>query len=317
MQEDQLRDELLIEAIAGKAMWGLERLHEHYSGQLYRVAYRMTTDHMMAEELVQDTFFAVWQRAPSYTPQMGLVRTWLFSILYHRTIDYLRTAHRRSCVQQVSWTEVEANECDSTDIWQHVWNRVQNRELHRCLSLLTAEQQTVIELAYFDECTHLEIAQRCHIPLGTVKARIRLGILHLRQMLERGGDENTSLSCKSKAQIGASPVVSVVVQVRENECITGYELCQDSVCSCFRYSEWELLLDHLETFEFRGNAGCFIAQKEGRKHSFWYAYPCGGRRGNTVQHKSYLGRSATLTLARLEAMAKTLHETEPAAPFFS
>jgi hypothetical protein len=111
MSEDELSDEFLIDAISEKAMWALERLHERYSRRLYRLAYRMTADHMATEELVQDTFFAVWQSAVTYAPQESRVQSWLFSITYHRTVNYLCAIRRHANLQQFSWLEVEADEC--------------------------------------------------------------------------------------------------------------------------------------------------------------------------------------------------------------
>ena len=96
MEEDEISDEFLIEAIAGGAMWALERLCHRYRGRFYALAFRMTTDKMVAEELVQDTFLALWRNATSYDPQAGPVRGRLFSIIYHHTIDYLRSLRRRS-----------------------------------------------------------------------------------------------------------------------------------------------------------------------------------------------------------------------------
>jgi len=75
MEEDEPNDEFLIDAIAGGAMWALERLCHRYRGRFYALAYRMTADKMVAEELVQDTFVAVWQSATSYAPQAGPVRS--------------------------------------------------------------------------------------------------------------------------------------------------------------------------------------------------------------------------------------------------
>src|SRR5690349_7925431 len=110
MEEDELSDEFLIEAIADRAMWAFERLCHRYRGRFYALAYRMTADHMVAEELVQDTFLAVWQSAKSYAPQAGPVRGWLFSIIYHHTINYLRSVRRSSALQRVPWQEVEEYE---------------------------------------------------------------------------------------------------------------------------------------------------------------------------------------------------------------
>ncbi|HEY6408323.1 MAG TPA: sigma-70 family RNA polymerase sigma factor, partial [Ktedonobacteraceae bacterium] len=261
MDEDELSDEFLIDAIAGRAMWALERLHQRYSGRFYALAYRISADHMAAEELVQDTFFAIWQSASTYSPQAGPVRGWLFSIIYYRTIDYLRSARRRSTLLQVPWQEVEAYERFAlSDVWEQAWTSVQNAELHTCLMQLPTEQRTVIELAFFAGWTQGEIAQRCKMPLGTVKARMRLGVLHLRRALEqRGVSEETSSVITKRETTSPVRAVAVVVQATESGCATGYELCINGSCGCFGYTEWEHLVEQIDTFEFRGTAGSFIA----------------------------------------------------------
>jgi RNA polymerase sigma-70 factor (ECF subfamily) len=307
MEEDELSDEFLIEAIAGGAMWALERLCHRYRGRFYALAFRMTADKMVAEELVQDTFLALWRNATSYDPQAGPVRGWLFSIIYHHTIDYLRSLRRRSSLQQVQWQEVEAYERFAlSDVWEQAWSSVQIAELHACLKQLPTEQRTVIELAYFEGWTNTEIAQRCKIPLGTVKTRIRLGVRHLRRALKQEGVGKTLSSNQNNGEAKPRLAAPVVVQVTENGCAAGYELCRDKSCRCFGYTEWERLIEQIETFEFRGAAGSFIARKEKRAHgrAYWYAYTW----GSAGRRKTYLGRPAELTLARLEAMASKLYE---------
>src|SRR5438552_6131121 len=139
MEKDELSDEFLMEAIAGRAMWALERLYHRYSRRCYALAYRMTADKMVAEELVQDTFFAVWQSATSYSPQASPVHGWLFSIIYHRTVDYLRSIKCSSTLQQISWREVETYEdFFLSDVPDQVWKSVHNAELRTCIMQLPA-----------------------------------------------------------------------------------------------------------------------------------------------------------------------------------
>jgi len=307
MEEGELSDEFLMDAITGRAMWALERLCQRYRGRLYAFAYRMTADQMVSEELVQDTFLAVWQSARSYAPQAGPVRGWLFSIIYHNTVDYLRSLRRRSSLQQVQWQEVEAYERFAlSDVWEQAWSSVQIAELHECLKQLPTEQRTAIELAYFEGWTNAEIAQRCKLPLGTVKTRIRLGVRHLRQAFEHKGIEKTPSSTKNNGTSKPGQATLVIVQVMENECAAGYGLCGDKSFRCFGYTEWERLIEEIETFEFRGAGGNFIARKEKRAHgcAYWYAYTW----GSTGRRKTYLGRSAEITLARLEGMVSKLYE---------
>ena len=307
MEEDELSDGFLMEAITGRAMWALERLYHRYSRRCYALAYRMTTDKMVAEELVQDTFLAVWQSATTYVPKAGSVRSWLFSIIYHNTVNYLRKVQRRSIPQQVQLQEVEAYERFAlSDVWEQAWNSIQIAELHTCLKQLPIEQRTVIVLAYFEGWTNTEIAQRCKIPLGTVKARIRLGVYHLKRLLEPEGSKTTLARSKNNEEAKPVQTPMVVVRVTDNGCATGYELCAEESYRCFGYTEWESLLEQIETFEFRGTSSGFIARKEKRAHGciYWYAYSwgSGGRR------KTYLGRPQDLTLARLEAMTTKLYE---------
>ena len=182
-------DEDLIEAIVDGADWALEQLYQRYCVLLYSLVYRMVADHQVAEDLLQEAFLAVWRQARSYAPQAGAVRSWLVSIVHHRTIDYLRTVRRRSRrLPQAHWEEVEQDEGSVVpDVWQEVWRSVQSTQVRRALMELPIEQRLVIELAYFQGWTHTEIAEGYHMPLGTVKSRIRCGLMQLKRVLEAMG----------------------------------------------------------------------------------------------------------------------------------
>lgn len=185
---DELSDEALIKAIAGGAMWAMEPLYQRYSRILYSLAYRMVADHQIAEDLLQDAFLSVWRRATSYSPQSGAVRSWLVSIVHHRTIDYLRAVRRRSVLKEATWEEVDLDESVAfPDVWDEAWRSVQSSQVRAALMNIPTEQRMVIELAYFQGWTHTEIAEGCQIPLGTVKARMRLGLKRLKHALEQVG----------------------------------------------------------------------------------------------------------------------------------
>ena len=189
--QNEPSDEALLNAIAGGAVWAMESLYLRYSRILYSLAYRMVADHQVAEDLLQDAFLAVWRRATSYSPQTGAARSWLLSILHHRTIDYLRKVRRQSTIQEASLEEIELNESIAyLDTWDEAWQSVKSSHVRAALMKIPTEQRLVIELAYFQGWTHTEIAEGTQIPLGTVKARMRLGLLHLKQILiEVGIDE--------------------------------------------------------------------------------------------------------------------------------
>ena len=185
---NELSDEALINAIAGGAVWAMEPLYQRYNRILYSLAFRTVADHQVAEDLLQDAFLSVWRRATSYSPQSGAVRSWLVSIVHHRTIDYLRAVRRRSILKEATWEEVEQDERTAfPDVWDEAWRSVQSAQVRAALMNIPIEQRMVIELAYFQGWTHSEIAEGCKIPLGTVKARMRLGLMHLKGILQQMG----------------------------------------------------------------------------------------------------------------------------------
>ena len=186
--EDEMSDEALLDAIAGGATWAMEPLYQRYSRILYSLAYRMVADHQVAEDLLQDAFMAVWKRSTSYSAQAGAARNWLISILHHRTIDYLRKVHRRSNILEAPLEEIEFDESIAfPDVWDEAWQSLKSSQVRAALMKIPVEQRLVIELAYFQGWTHSEIAEGIHIPLGTVKARMRLGLQHLKRVLEEMG----------------------------------------------------------------------------------------------------------------------------------
>ncbi len=188
---DELSDEALLNAIANGAVWAMDSLYQRYSRILYSLAYRMVADHQIAEDLLQDAFLSVWKRSTSFSPQAGAARSWLISILHHRAIDHLRRVRRRSSMQEAPLEEIELDETTAvSDVWDEVWHSIQSSQVRAALMKIPTEQRMVIELAYFQGWTHTEIAEGTQTPLGTVKARMRLGLNHLkRALLEEGIDE--------------------------------------------------------------------------------------------------------------------------------
>jgi RNA polymerase sigma-70 factor (ECF subfamily) len=118
------------------------------------------------------------------------VRNWLQAIVYHRAIDKVRESRHRS--QQ--WVPLQTeNEQDSAgqqpDVWEEAWRDEQHRIIRTVLDQIPTDQRQVIELAYFGGYTHVEIAEQWHIPLGTVKGRMRLGLQKMKHLLQEYGME--------------------------------------------------------------------------------------------------------------------------------
>ncbi len=169
-------------------LWSLEVLYQRYGRLLYSIAYRMIPDHQIAEDLLQETFVSVWQHAGSYTSQSGSVRTWLFAIIRHRAIDQLRKQRARADFQAPSIDDLVSDErLAAPDTWDEAWKSIQGKQVRNALQMLSSEQRMVIELAYFQGWTQSEIAEGYRLPLGTVKARMRLGMMRLKRLLEQMG----------------------------------------------------------------------------------------------------------------------------------
>ena len=185
---NELCDEDLIAALTDGAVWAMDLLYQRYSRLLYSLAYRFVGDLRIAEDLTQEVFLAAWQHAPSYVPQTASVSSWLTSIMRYRAYDYLRRIYRRHILQEVSWeADEEDTRIGSPDLWDDVWRSMQGELVRECLLRLQPEQRAVIEMAYFEGRTQSEIAALCQIPLGTVKARMRLALKRLKSELEKRG----------------------------------------------------------------------------------------------------------------------------------
>ena len=182
---DVISDEYLIDAICRGDVSAMELLYDRYIRPFFSLAYRVTASKQAAEDLVQAAFLAIWQNRSSYSREVGSVRSWLYSIMHYRVIDYLRRQRSRSKWREIPWEEVEYDEdlLVSPDPWEETWRSEQVSLIREALQSLSEEQRRAIELAYFEGLTREEIAERCGIPVGTVKSRLRLGLLHLKYAL--------------------------------------------------------------------------------------------------------------------------------------
>jgi RNA polymerase sigma-70 factor, ECF subfamily len=186
----ELADEALISAMCDGEEWALELLYDRYNRYAYSLAYRVVQDPTIAEDIMQEAFISIWRKAASYQPQYGNVRSWLQAIVHHRAIDKVREARHRSQQWVPLQTENEQNfPGEQPDVWEEAWRDEQHRIIRTVLDQIPAEQRQVIELAYFGGYTHAEIAEQWHIPLGTVKGRMRLGLQKMKYLLQEYGME--------------------------------------------------------------------------------------------------------------------------------
>ena len=147
----------------------------------YSIALRITADAALAEDVVQDAYFGVWRNAGRYVEGRGSVKTWLLSIVHHRAVDAVR--RRRPTSELPDREDVPPPALTLPDLWEDVAAGLDRDQIARAMAALSDVQREAIELAYWGGLTQLEIAERTGTPLGTVKSRVRLGLLALRRAL--------------------------------------------------------------------------------------------------------------------------------------
>ena len=177
-------DRTVLIRVADGELDALEELYDRYKTMAYSIAYRITNDATLAEDVVQEAFLGAWRNAANYLEGRGSVKTWLLSIVHHRAIDAIR--RRRPTTELPDLELPTPAALTEPDVWAEVAAGLDAETVRGALAELSAVQREAIELAYFGGLTQQEVAVRTATPLGTVKSRMRLGLLAMRRRLEAG-----------------------------------------------------------------------------------------------------------------------------------
>lgn len=147
-------------------------LYDNYSGALYNVILRMTKNEELAQDLLQETFITIWNKAGQYDPKKGRFYTWAFRIARHKVLNYLRT--QKKLIQKDD-LGVYVDETIDDDL------NVKIKELKGAVLKLNKQHQQAIELVYFSGLTHQEAHQIMKVPLGTFKSYVQQAMRELRK----------------------------------------------------------------------------------------------------------------------------------------
>lgn len=159
--------------------------YDRYWGLIYATALKVLTDPAEAEDTAQETFFLLWEKAPMYDPSRGKPLTWATTVARNKAIDRFRALQRRSRLHEKAEEESLADH----DWRQHrgteagVEQSEEGQALRRAVMKLSRDQREAIEMAYFGGMTQQEIARRLQEPIGTIKARIRRGMMRLKKLV--------------------------------------------------------------------------------------------------------------------------------------
>jgi RNA polymerase sigma-70 factor, ECF subfamily len=183
-------DETLAAQVARGDSTALEVLYDRYASRVLGIAMKIVGDQTLAEDILQETFWRVWQSASMYQSQLGSFAGWLFRIARNLSID----AYRRRNVRPQAVMGGRESDSDSileetpdpdTDVADQAQSILMNRQVRKALASLPGVQRQVIELAYFYGMTRQEIAEATGEALGTIHTRARLALQKLRGELER------------------------------------------------------------------------------------------------------------------------------------
>jgi RNA polymerase sigma-70 factor, ECF subfamily len=174
----------LLEMVGKGCRASFDELHRRMHTLLFSTSMGVLNSREAAEDVVQDVFVQIWERAASYDATRGKASTWLITLVRNKSIDRLRATQRRARLnsefEEQGKTEVRFDDRDSLADAQTAEQAVMIRN---AISKLSADQQAAIQLAFFDDMPYPAVAQRLSVPLGTVKARIRRGMKKLKNLL--------------------------------------------------------------------------------------------------------------------------------------
>jgi len=166
----------LVSAIASGDESAMGQLYDRYSAVVYSIALRVLGDAGMAEDLLQEVFMQLWRNPMAFDSSRGALAPWLVAVTRNRAIDWLRKRRPETPVADVALS-FEPDLASKTEFARSVG------KIRAMLDRMPPTQRDVLEMAYFEGLTHSEIAARTGQPLGTVKTRIRSGLLTLRTAL--------------------------------------------------------------------------------------------------------------------------------------
>jgi RNA polymerase sigma-70 factor (ECF subfamily) len=174
----------LLARIAKRERAAFEELYTRYSNILYATALKFLKQDADAQDVVQDVFIQIWDKAKLYDSAKGKPLTWALTLTRNRSIDRIRAIQRRSRLRDDFEKETVADESAGVrEALSGVDASEKGQILRTAVNQLSPQQRRVIELAFFRGLTQSEIAEKLGEPLGTVKARARRGLMKLKEIL--------------------------------------------------------------------------------------------------------------------------------------
>jgi RNA polymerase sigma-70 factor (ECF subfamily) len=180
---DATDDAQLIARVAQGDREAFGALYDRFATPLYSLAMKMLASETEAQDLLQEAFLSLWQKAPQFRAERGSAFSWMVSQVRHRAIDRIRARRRRGELLDAHAPDLEPSGSVTASSAQNAEAGERAREVRSALAQLSDEQRQVLRLAYFEGLTQAEIAEKLAEPLGTIKARASRGLARLRSIL--------------------------------------------------------------------------------------------------------------------------------------
>ncbi|MFC7306914.1 sigma-70 family RNA polymerase sigma factor [Streptomyces monticola] len=179
-----MEPEELLPLVARGDHRAFEELYERVSGPVYGLVRRVLRDPAQSEEVTQEVLLELWRCAARFDPARGGAFAWILTLAHRRAVDRVRAARAAGEREQRAARRAVTPAFD--EVAEEVEAGLEREWVRRCLDRLTALQRQSVTLAYYDGYTYREVAGHLSLPLGTVKTRMRDGLLRLRHCLDGG-----------------------------------------------------------------------------------------------------------------------------------
>ena len=174
-------DEGLLQRVARGDEAAFERLYDRVAPLVHGVVLAVVRNPALAEEVTQEVLVEAWRTAPRFDPERGSARSWLLTMARRRAVDRVRSV--QASVDRDAAVGAREIERDVDVVSEAVEIRLEQQQVRRCLDGLTGLQREAVSMAFYRGHTHREVAHLLDVPLGTVKTRLRDGLIRLRDCL--------------------------------------------------------------------------------------------------------------------------------------
>lgn len=171
-------EEILVNGLKNGDTQAIEELYKMYSGALMGIISRIVKFDEVAEDVFQDTFVKIWKSIGQYDSAKGRLFTWMANLAKNTAIDQIRSKNYTNNIKTDDLSKIPIETLDQSN---HIQFNPEVIGMRQLINHLKADQKNILNLIYFEGYTHVEVSEKLNMPLGTVKTKIRLSILALRQ----------------------------------------------------------------------------------------------------------------------------------------